>query len=117
MSTNNINDPCAISFGLNGTEAHLWEYSNLGLAHWMRLNGGGLTWTQTANIDIYTGRWNCLRGLNITGTCIATAFSSSDLRLKTNLKEIPEDDAINLLKKMKVQRPITELIHILIKEK
>ena len=57
MSTDIVNDPCAISFGLNGTEAHIWEYSNLGLAHWMRLNGGGLTWTQTASIDMYTGRW------------------------------------------------------------
>ena len=96
MSTDIVNDPCALSFGLNGTEAHIWEYSHLGLAHWMRLNGGGLTWTQTASIDIHTGRWIFLRGLNVTGTCIATTYSTSDSRLKTNLEEIPEEDAINL---------------------
>ena len=86
MTSNNNSDPCALSFGVNGTEGHIWEYSWLGFAHWMRLTNGGLTWVQTANIDQYTGRWIFLRGLNITGTCIATAFSSSDLRLKTNLK-------------------------------
>ena len=99
MSSNITNDPCAISFGLNGAEAHIWEYSHLGFSHWMRLTGGdGVTWTQTAAIDRFTGRWRFYRGLLVDGTCIATAFSSSDLRLKTNLKEIPEEDAKKILK-------------------
>ena len=98
MSTDIVNDPCAISFGLNGTEGHIWEYSWLGFAHFMRLNGGGLSWTQTATIDPASGRWQFFEGLLVSGTCFATKFSSSDSRLKTNLKEIPEEDAINLLK-------------------
>ena len=38
-------------------------------------------------------------GLNVVGTCVATAFSStSDSRLKTNIEEVPIEDSINLLK-------------------
>ena len=45
------------------------------------------------------GRWKFYLGLNVTGTVYGTAFSStSDSRLKTNIEEIPEQDAINLLK-------------------
>ena len=62
----------------------------------MRLTNGGLTWVQTANIDQYTGRWNILKELNITGIAYAASFNSnSDSRLKTNIEEIPEKDAIN----------------------
>ena len=39
------------------------------------------------------------KGLNVIGIAYAGSFSStSDSRLKTNLEEIPEEDAINLLK-------------------
>ena len=99
MSSNNNSDPCALSFGINGTENHIWEYSWLGLAHFMKLNGTPTVWTQTTTIDIYTGRWRFYRGMLVDGTSIATAFSStSDSRLKSNIEEVPEEDAINLLK-------------------
>ena len=60
MSSNLVNDPCALSFGLNGTEGHIWEYSWLGYAHFMRLNGTATSWTQTTTIEPSTGRWICL---------------------------------------------------------
>ena len=99
MTKKNNSDPCALSFGINGTENHIWEYSWLGLAHFMKLNGTPTVWTQTTTIDIYTGRWRFYRGMLVDGTSIATAFSStSDSRLKSNIEEVPEEDAINLLK-------------------
>ena len=57
MSTNLVYDPCALSFGYNGAEGHIWEYSWLGLSHFMRLNGNATSWTQTTLIEPASGRW------------------------------------------------------------
>ena len=99
MTTDNYYSPCALSFGLNGTENHILEYSWLGLSHFMKLSGTPTVWTQTTQIDPTTGRWRFYKGLLVDGTCTATAFSStSDSRLKTNIEEVPSEDAIKLLK-------------------
>ena len=89
----------ALSFGGSSTESHVFELSWLGMAHFMRLTAGSTTWSQTMLIEPSTGRWKFYLGLNVIGTVYGTAFSStSDSRLKTNIEEIPEQDAINLLK-------------------
>ena len=89
----------ALSFGGYSTESHVFELSWLGVAHFMRLTSGSTTWSQTMLIEPTTGRWRFYLGLNVIGTVCGTAFSStSDSRLKTNIEEIPEQDAIDLLK-------------------
>ena len=45
-----------------------------------------------------TGRWIFFNGLNVVGTCVATVYSTSDARIKDDVQNIPEQDAINLLK-------------------
>ena len=37
-------------------------------------------------------------GLLVTGTCVATVYSTSDARIKDDVQNISEQDAINLLK-------------------
>ena len=77
----------------------MFELSWLGMAHFMRLTSGSATWAQTMLIEPTTGRWKFYLGLNVIGTVYGTAFSStSDSRLKTNIEEVPEQDAINLFK-------------------
>ena len=89
-------NPSALSFGGSSTESHVFELSWLGMAHFMRLTAGSTTWSQTMLIEPSTGRWKFYLGLNVIGTVYGTAFSStSDSRLKTNIEEIPEQDAIN----------------------
>ena len=55
-------------------------------------------WTQKMLIES-SGRWKFLLGLNVVGTCVATVYSTSDARIEDNVQDIPEQDALNLLKK------------------
>ena len=54
-------------------------------------------WYQTMLIES-SGRWRFTTGLNVLGTCVATVYSTSDARIKDDVQNIPEQDAINLLK-------------------
>ena len=49
------------------------------------------------------------KGLLVTGTCVATVYSTSDARIKDDVQNIPEQDALNLLK-MYQQKHILEKI-------
>ena len=91
-----VQNPSAISFGCANVETHIMELSWMGFAHFMRANASS-AWYNTMTIES-TGRWRFTTGLSVIGTCFATTFSTSDSRLKTNLEEIPEEDALNLLK-------------------
>ncbi len=42
------------------------------------------------------GRWKFFNGLNVVGTCVATVYSTSDARIKDDVQDIPQQDAINL---------------------
>ena len=54
------------------------------------------SWAQTMTIE-NTGRWKFFNRLNVVGTCVATVYSTSDSRIKDDVQDIPEQDAINLL--------------------
>ena len=96
---NNNSDPCALAFVLNGVETHIFEFSWLGLAHFMKLSNTTTVWTQTMSIDRHTGQWKFFKGMLIEGVCTASSFvTSSDSRLKTNIEDVPIEDSINLLK-------------------
>ena len=56
-------------------------------------------WTQKMLIES-TGRWKFLLGLHVVGTCVATVYSTSDSRIKDNVQDIPEQDALNSFKKV-----------------
>ena len=96
---NNNSDPCALAFVLNGVETHIFEFSWLGLCHFMKLSNTTTVWTQTAGIDRHTGQWKFYKGLLIEGACTASSYvTSSDSRLKTQIEDVPAVDSINLLK-------------------
>ncbi len=56
-----------------------------------------------------TGRWKFTTGLNVVGTCVATVYSTSDARIKDDVKDIPEEDSINLLKKFRLKRILEQI--------
>ena len=91
----------ALNFGGSGWVSHCFELSWQGFSHFMGASSTA-AWYQTMMIEYTgaaTGRWKFFNGLNVVGTAIATAFSStSDSRLKTNIEEVPIEDSINLLR-------------------
>ena len=86
----------ALNFGGNGWSSHCFELSWLGYAHFMR-GTSTAAWYQTMTIES-TGRWKFTTGLNVVGTCVANVYSTSDSRIKDDVQNIPEQDAINLVK-------------------
>ncbi len=86
----------ALSFGCANVETHVMELSWKGLEHWMRPNASS-AWYNTMGIES-SGRWKFTTGLLVIGTCLATVYSTSDARIKDDVQNIPEQDAINLLK-------------------
>ena len=100
-------NPCALAFGGNGWASHIFELSWLGYSHFMRASTSA-NWYQTMIIES-TGRWRFTTGLHVLGTCVATVYSTSDARIKDDVQNIPEQDALNLLK-MYQQKHILEKI-------
>ena len=89
-----VYNPGALIFGGNGVDLQLFELSWLGFAHFMRANANA-AWTQTMTIDS-TVRWSFLRGAVVVGELVATTLNLSDSRIKDDVEDIPEQDAINL---------------------
>ncbi len=89
-------NPSALNFGGNGWSSHCFELSWLGYAHFMR-GSSTASWYQTMLIES-TGRWKLTTGLNVVGTCVANVYSTSDSRIKDDVQDVPEQDAINILK-------------------
>ena len=86
----------ALSFGCANVETHVIELSWKGFSHFMRANASA-AWYQTMEIES-TGRWRFTTGLSVIGTCLATVYSTSDGRIKDDVQNIPEQDALNLLR-------------------
>ncbi len=86
----------ALSFGCANVETHVIELSWKGFPQFMRANASA-AWYQTMEIES-TGRWRFTTGLSVIGTCLATVYSTSDARIKDDVQNIPEQDALNLLK-------------------
>ena len=86
----------ALSFGCANVETHVMELSWKGLEHWMRPNASS-AWYDTMGIES-SGRWKFTTGLLVIGTCLATVYSTSDARIKDDVQNLTEKDAIILLK-------------------
>ena len=91
-----VYNPGALIFGGNGVDLQLFERSWLGFAHFTRANANA-AWTQTMTIES-TGRWRFPQGAVVVGQLVASSFNLSDSRIKDNVEDIPEHDAIHLLK-------------------